>query len=74
MASFVMYPEISAVRAKEIAEENIPLIEQWFKNNPKRRVCNAEFLYGIQLKIKPKTVREQMMAEVDRLIAHGRCK
>jgi hypothetical protein len=64
----VIYPKISVKKLKKDAKDLIPKIEQWFKDNPKRRVCRTELWYGKCINIRRKTVAEQINAVVKELL------
>jgi hypothetical protein len=70
----VVYAPMSEQQLRKSASENIPKIEEWFKANPKRRVCRVELWYGEVISIKRKTVAEQINARMEKLIGEGRIK
>ena len=59
MALFVIQRKLT----KDEAEENIKCIEDWFKANPKRKVCKTEL--G---KIRKSHVREEIMEHTEKEI------
>jgi len=61
----VIYPTIPNKTIRKQAKETIAKITQWFKDNPKQRVCRAELWYGKVVSVKRKTVAEQINAAAD---------
>lgn len=66
---FVIYNRIPEDELRKSAAETIPLIEAFFAQNPKRRVCRSELWYGKTHSIKKKNVADQINAIVNDLIA-----
>lgn len=62
---FVIYNKISETELREAAAKTILQLDEWFNNNPKRRVCRAELWYGRSHKIKRKNVADQINTIVD---------
>jgi hypothetical protein len=58
MASFVVYTRIPKEEIEKQANELPNKINNWFKNNPKRRVCKAELWYGERYKFTRKNISE----------------
>ena len=56
----IVYPKMSEEELRKIAADAIPQIQEWFQQNPKRRVCHAELWYGKKLTIKRKDVAKQI--------------
>lgn len=48
--------------AKE-TKSTVKKLEQWFKDNPRRRVCNAE-LNGIMVKVRRSTIKEDVVENI----------
>lgn len=65
----VVYKPMSTEQILESAQKAVYQIEEWFKANPKRRVCNVEIWYGKAYKIKRKNVTAQVTALAEVLIA-----
>lgn len=66
--SFVVYNRLSEAELREAAKKTALQLEDWFKNNPKRRICKAELWYGSSHKIKRKNVAEQINAIVEEIL------
>jgi hypothetical protein len=56
MAGFILYKRVPKAQILKDAKKAKVDIAAWFKNNPKRKVCNAEFWYGKRVKIKPNSI------------------
>jgi len=53
MANFQVFKKFTKTEAKILIEE----LEQWFKDNPKRRVCNTDLFKVKKGKIKETVLR-----------------
>jgi hypothetical protein len=60
MGGFVIYQRLPRQEILASAKEEIKNITKWFEDNPKRRVCRAEFWYGVVITIKKGTIKEQV--------------
>lgn len=65
---FVVYTKVTPEEIREDAQEAITGIEEWFKSQPKRRVCRVEFWYGRMFSIKKKNIAEQVNKIADECI------
>lgn len=61
MAGFVLYETITKKQLKTAIKDSISGISKWFKNNPKRKVCTAEWVYGETYKVRRDHVEEDVM-------------
>ena len=68
MAMLVVYHKIPADEIRADAAKAIVQIGEWFKTNPKRRVCNAQIWYGKTAKIRRKTVAEDITKAMNEAI------
>ena len=66
--TIVIYQTIPEETIRSDAKDTIEKITQWFKDNPKRKVCRAEVWYGRVVHVKRKTVAEQINAAADKAI------
>jgi hypothetical protein len=64
----VVYRKIPESEIRETAAKAIGEIGEWFKANPKRRVCNVELWYNKKVTVKPKTIAEQINAAAEAAI------
>lgn len=65
-----VYRTIPAEEIKANAEAAILQIEEWFKNNPRRRICRTAVWYGKSIKIKRGKVRETLESAVKEAIGN----
>jgi hypothetical protein len=71
MGMFAIYQQLTKKQIKDSAEETVPLLEKWFKDNPKRKDCDAELWMGNRVLIKRKgagSIKDQVWKEANRLI------
>lgn len=54
------------------AADAIPLIKEWFKNNPKRRICRSEGWYGVQIFVRRGHVNEDIAKAAHEAISRGK--
>lgn len=64
----VVYQKMTREEIQKAADETLPRLEQWFADNPKRRVCNCKGFYGGMAKIRRGHVRVDFQAVVDAAI------
>lgn len=69
---FLLYERIPDDELRESAKDAIKQIEQFFKDNPRRRVCRTELWYGKVRSIKKKDVATQINDIVEELITNSR--
>jgi len=74
MGMIVIYEKIPAKTIRKEAKEVIQKITEWFQNNPKRRVCDAQLWYGRRLKVKRKMIAEQVNGLAEELIKKDKGK
>lgn len=64
MGMFIAYLPLSDEVIDKSAEENIPLLEKWFADNPGRETCAAQFWYGRMVTINrgdSDSIRQQVL-------------
>jgi len=66
--TIVIYQRTPAKQIRKEAKESIQKIEDWFKDNPKRRVCHAQTWYDRMTKVRRKHVTEDVNAAVEEAI------
>jgi len=57
---------------KRDAKKSIGGIERWFKKNPDRRVCRAEFWCGKQHSVRRGHVKEDIELVLDEALAENK--
>jgi len=67
----IVYKKLSESEMRSIADKAIEQITQWFKDNPRRRVCNVGVWYDKVLKIKRKNIADQVNAALDEEIGNA---
>lgn len=60
----VIYNKLTKKELKASAKETIAKVNEWFNNNPRRKVCKAELWYGKVHKIRRDHVEEDIQAIV----------
>ena len=66
--SIIIYKKIPTKQIRKEAKKAIQDIENWFKKNPRRRVCNTETWYRKMIKVRKKHVVEDINAAADAAI------
>lgn len=56
----IVYKNVSKSVILKEAKSNIPLIEKWFADNPRRRVCYTQFWYGKMANVRRGHVKEDV--------------
>lgn len=57
-----IYKKISKKELDKIYNDIVPKITKWFEDNPKRRICNSQWVYGEYFKIRRKHIKEDIDA------------
>jgi hypothetical protein len=70
--SIFIYHKIPEEKLRLSAVGKTNMVEQWFKNHPKKRVCHAELWYGSVTTLKRKDFKNQIGEEVERILKEGR--
>lgn len=68
MASFMVYEKITKKQLTQTTKDTINGIKKWFADNPKRKICNAQWVYGEMFKVRRNHVEEdvkEMSAKTD---------
>lgn len=65
-----LYKTVPEKTIRKEVKESIPKIEEWFKLNPKRKVCRTSLWYGKIISIRRKTIAQQLNAAADEAINH----
>jgi hypothetical protein len=60
MATIVLYSRLKKEEIDKIYKDCLVEIPKWFEQNPKRRVCNIEWIYGKTFKVKKNSIKEDM--------------
>ena len=68
MASFIVYKPLSNKELKEMAEKAIKGITKFFKENPRRRICNVELWYGRQVKVRKNHIEEDIQKALEKAL------
>jgi hypothetical protein len=63
----LIYEKIPATKIKKQAKSFIKKINDWFTNNPTRKVCKTVMWHGEKYTIKRKDVKQQIDKIVDEL-------
>ena len=61
----VVYKKMAKAEIRRLVTETLPRLEKWFADNPKRRICNVEFVYGKMIKVRSGHVKEDLKAALD---------
>lgn len=56
----VIYKTLSKSVILKEAKETVPQIEKWFVDNPKRKVCHAQFWYGKMADVRRGHVKDDI--------------
>jgi hypothetical protein len=51
---------LSKEELEDIYKKAIIDIQKWFENNPKRKICRTEWIYGESFKVRRKHVKEDI--------------
>lgn len=62
MASIVLYSRLPKEEIDKIYKDSIVNISAWFEQNPKRRICRMQWIYGKSCKIRRKFIEEDLKA------------
>jgi hypothetical protein len=68
----VVYYKIPEIELRNSMLNAVKQIDDWFTNNPKRRVCKTELWYGRTHTIKKKDVRGQLIKIVEEILQEDR--
>jgi len=58
----IIYKKVSKKQIAKDVKETTPKLEQWFVDNPKRRICRATLWYGRMVGIRRGHVPEDVRA------------
>jgi hypothetical protein len=64
-----IYRRVPEKEIRKGAKDAIVKITDWFIANPKRRVCNAEFWYGKQTKVRRNHIVEDINKAAEKALA-----
>lgn len=64
---FFAYQKLTKKQLQKSLKETLLQMEEWFKNNPNRHVCEAELWYGQKHKLNRKSFKEQLKKIADTL-------
>lgn len=60
--SFAIYLRLSKKQLAKAVKYNIQGITSWFEVNPKRKICNTQWVYGEPYKVRRNHVKEDVEA------------
>ena len=60
-----LYQTVPDSQIKKDGQDLIKRIGDFFKTNPKRKICNVQVWYGRTLRIKKTTIKEQIHEAVE---------
>lgn len=66
MASFVIYNKISEKELIKTTEDAISRVKTWFAANPRRRICNIQWVYGKMIKVRKNHIDEDINKEAEK--------
>lgn len=72
MAGIVIYEKIPKKTILSEGKKAIKQISQWFKDNPKRKICRCDFWYGIFRNIRKAHIEEDIQDAVDEALKRGK--
>jgi hypothetical protein len=72
MGSFVCYQKLPAKAIRKSAKRSIDGIEEFFKCNPKKKICVAELWYGRTIDVRKGHVAEDVNAAAELAIKNDR--
>lgn len=61
----VVYSKMTKKQLKKIVEDSIKKIGEWFKSNPKRKICKVEWVYSEEKKVRRNHVEEDIKKLAD---------
>lgn len=56
----ILYNRLSKKQIDKIYRKSLVDVSTWFEQNPKRKVCNMEWVYGKVCKIRKKYIKEDI--------------
>lgn len=61
----LVYKKMTEAEIQKCADETLPRLEQWFRDNPKRRICNCQSFHRKMIKVRRGHVETDFAAAVD---------
>ena len=68
MSKITIYMKVENDEIRRCITELKPRVQRWFDENPKRKVCKVDLVYGRSVDLRRENYGERLDAEIDKFI------